>query len=242
MGEARRRWGQGASPVFHLPPGSDRRPFAWVASPLGLGLVALAAGAGLLPFGMLVAWVLAVAGSVAAVLATEQHLDRFPSPKRLRELPALLPAVGRALVATAFVAAPLILLFGLAWIAARSPEEQVLDEAVTFVAPPAFLAFLYTVHAYFPALLTAVRSPEAFAAFHAAYRRQVAGRLRLLPALAYAGLFALFLFRTMLVVLPDTVQSVLATASFVYLHLALSRLAASASQSQREAAERGTEG
>jgi hypothetical protein len=228
--------------MFDLPPGTDRHAYSYAASPVGLGIVAASAAASLLPFGTLVAWVFAVSGSVAVILATEQGHDDFPSPARLRELPGLPLAVARGLLATAFAAAPLFLLLLLSWLAARAPEEQALESAVTHGASIAFLAFFVTVHAWFPALLTATLDPAPFAALHRAHRKQVAGNLFLLHALAYAGLFVLFFVRTMVHFLPEALQGALTAAAFAYLHLAFSRLAASASRSHRRAFEEGAGG
>jgi hypothetical protein len=231
-----------AVPMFDLPPGTDRHAYSYAASPVGLAVVAASAAASLLPWGTLVAWVLAVAGSVAVILATEQGLDDFPSPARLRELPGWPRAVARGLLGASWAAAPLLVLLVLAWLAARAPEEQVLERAVTLGAPVAFLAFLYTVHTYFPALLTATLDPAPFASLHRAHRKQVAGNLFLLHALAYAGLFVLFFVRTMVHFLPEALQGALTAAAFAYLHLAFSRLAASASRSHRRAFAEGAGG
>jgi hypothetical protein len=228
--------------MFDLPPGTDRHAFLYAASPAGLAVVAASAAASLLPWGTLLAWILAVSVSVAVILATEQGQDDFPSPARLRELPGLPGAVARGLLGASWAAAPFLVLLLLAWLAARAPEEQILERAVTLGAPVAFLAFLFTVHAYFPALLTGALDPEPLAALDRAHRRLVAGNLHLLPALAYAGLFALFFFRTIVHFLPEALQGVLTAAAFAYLHLAFTRLAASASRSHRRAAGEGSGG
>lgn len=229
-------------PAFDLPGGTDRQAFLYATSPAGLALVAASAAASFLPWGTLVAWVLVVAGSVAVILATEQGQDDFPSPSRFRDLPGLPLAVARGLLATAFAAAPLFLLLILAWLAARAPEEEALETAVRHGASIAFLAFFVTVHAWFPALLTAALDPAPFAALHRAHRKQVAGNLFLLPALAYTGLFVLFFVRTMVHFLPEALQGALTAAAFAYLHLAFSRLAASASRNHRKALGEGAGG
>lgn len=229
-------------PMPELPRGTDRNAFRYVAAPAGLALVAASAAASLLPWGPLVAWVLAVSGSVAVILATEQGQEDFPSPARIRQLAGFPGAAARGLLATAAAASPLFVILFLSWLAARVPEEQVLDQAVTLASNVALLAFLVTVHAYFPALLTAALDPAPYAALHRAHRRQVAGNLFLLPALAYAGLFVLFFVRTMVHFLPEALQGALTAAAFAYLHLALARLAASASRSHRRAPGEGVGG
>lgn len=231
-----------AVPKLDAPPGTDRHAFRYAAGPPGLVLVASAAASTLLPFGSLLAWLIAVAGSVAVVLDTERGRDTFPAPERLRELPGFPAAVGRGLLGTSFAAAPLLLLLLLAWLAARAPEEQVLEKVVTLGAPVAFLAFLFTVHAYFPALVTGALDPEPLAALDRAHRRQAAGNLFLLPALAYAGLLVLFLLQVVVHFLPEDARSAFSGAAFAYLHLAFARLAASASRSHRKALGEGNGG
>ena len=205
------------------------------ASATGFAIVGAAAAANLLPWGFGMTWALSVAGSVAVILATEEGLHGLPSLRTLRARHDVRRAALRGILAVSLPASLILLPDLLALLASWAPEEMVLARTFQLVAPYALLAFLMTLHAYFPMILTAALDHDPFAPFFRLHRKQHAADLISIRLLAYAGILGAYAFRWVLAATgaPAPVNQLLGAAAFVWIHLALARVAAMLSLERR---------